>query len=113
MATGRVRRERRPDTTELASTKVRVTVTPPGNDAETSETELSIHKFVTEPAYLRVAAGVTKSTGNYESLRVDVSVTYPCYREQITDELYERLSDMVASRLDYEIEQYLNPEDTE
>ena len=68
--------------------------------------ERHIHKFISEPAYVRVGAGVTKNMGDYESLRVDVSITMPCYPEHV-DELYPILADKVADRLSEEVSQYI------
>jgi hypothetical protein len=107
MATGRVRRSRAVDTEHIEESKVTVTVQPFGKEAEAKQEVIEVHKFITEPAYVRVSAGVTKSTGNYESLRIDVSYTIPCYKEQISDKFYAAISDAVAERLDSEINQYL------
>ena len=46
---------------------------------EEKRKSIEVRKFETDPAYVRVNAGVTKNLGNYESLRVDVSLTVPCY----------------------------------
>jgi hypothetical protein len=46
---------------------------------------LTINKFVTEPAKVQVEYGLTLNLGNYESARVSVAVTVPCYREEIED----------------------------
>lgn len=42
-------------------------------------------EFVTEPTLLRVGFGVTENLGDFESLRVDISLTIPCYREELED----------------------------
>lgn len=107
MATSRVRRARTTEVERVEETTVSVTVQPFGKESTRKEETIAVHKFVTEPAYVRVSAGVTKSTGNYESLRIDVSYTIPCYKEQITDKFYKEISDEVASRLDAEINEYL------
>lgn len=31
-----------------------------------------------DPGYVRVGAGITENLGNFESLRIDVSVSLPC-----------------------------------
>jgi len=49
---------------------------------------------------------VTKNLGNYESLRVDVAVTAPCYREEI-EKVQPRIAEMVARMLDEEVAEYL------
>lgn len=67
---------------------------------------IEVRKFETEPAYVRVNAGVTKNLGNFESLRVDVSFTVPCYTEEI-EKVQKRVAALVADALDEEVEQYL------
>ena len=67
---------------------------------------LDVRKFETEPAYVRVNAGVTKNMGNYESLRLDVSISMPCYVEEI-DEVQAIVADSVADFLDAEIKNYI------
>lgn len=74
-------------------------------DREDRET-LEVRQFATEPAYVRVSAGVTKQTAPYEALRVDVSISVPCYTEEISA-VTDRVSEMVAVRLDQEIDAYL------
>lgn len=66
---------------------------------------LAVRRFVTEPAYVRVNAGVTKSPAPYESIRIDVSISVPCYVEEI-DEVLPRVADEVADYLDEEIAKY-------
>lgn len=51
-----------------------------------------------EPAYVQVAAGGTYNLGNFESMRLDVSVTLPCLPSDI-EETYERASDFVSVKL--------------
>lgn len=50
---------------------------------ENEEGELEVRRFETEPAHIRANYGMTLNLGNYESARVDVSVTLPCYTEEI------------------------------
>lgn len=70
---------------------------------------IEVRKFETEPAYVRVNAGVTKNLGNYESLRVDVSITVPCYVEEI-EKVEKRTAALVANMLDAEVIEYLGKE---
>ena len=70
---------------------------------------IEVRKFETDPAFVRVNAGVTKNLGNYESLRVDVSLTVPCYVEEI-EAVQKRTAGLVADMLDTEVEQYLGAE---
>lgn len=67
---------------------------------------ISVERFVTDPAFIRVSAGVTKNLDNYEFLRVDIAVTVPCYVEEI-DKVQPRVANMVAGMLDEEVEQYM------
>lgn len=67
---------------------------------------LEVRKFETDPAFVRVNAGVTKNLGNYESLRVDVSLTVPCYVEEM-EAVQKRTAELVATMLDEEVEEYL------
>ena len=70
---------------------------------------IEVRKLETDPAFVRVNAGVTKNLGNYESLRVDVSLTVPCYVEEI-EAVQKRTAGLVADMLDTEVEQYLGAE---
>lgn len=67
---------------------------------------IDVRKFETEPAYVRVNAGVTKNMGNYESLRLDVSISCPCYVEEI-DQVQAVVADSVAEFLNAEIANYI------
>lgn len=83
----------------------RVTIRPYGaEEQETREQEVMV--FESEPAYVRASAGVTKNLGDYESLRIDVSVSVPCYREDV-EETYEAVADQVYGLLEAEIENYM------
>ena len=55
---------------------------------------IRIRPFVTNPANISVKAGATVNLGNYESARVDVMLSVPCYVEEI-DEVYEQTKDWV------------------
>lgn len=72
---------------------------------ETDRRAISVHKFEVEPTYVRINAGVTKNLGNYESFRMDVSLSVPCYSEE-TAEVVERVSDEVSRILESELEKY-------
>lgn len=67
--------------------------------------EIEVGKFLTEPAYIRVNAGKTVNLGQYESFRIDVSITVPCYIEEI-ETVQPRVSDMVARMLEDEMVAY-------
>lgn len=49
-----------------------------------------------QPAFVRVGAGLTINTGNFESLRIDVSVTLPCLPSELED-AYDRASNYAAN----------------
>lgn len=52
----------------------------------------------TEAAFVRVGAGKTINLGNYESLRIDVSVTLPCLTSKVS-ETFQSAADFVADKL--------------
>lgn len=111
-----VRRVRRATTTpevqsheEVVNVYRTVVGASPDEMGEERREVLAVRKFSTEPAYVRVSAGVTKKTAPYEALRIDVSISVPCYMEEI-DEVYGQVSDMVASRLELEVNEYLGEE---
>lgn len=56
-----------------------------GNDVSTEESQdkIAVHKFATEPARVMVEYGLTMNMGNFESARLSVAVTLPCYREEV------------------------------
>lgn len=54
-----------------------------------------------EPAFVRVAAGGTYNLGNFESLRIDVSVTLPCLPDQV-EGAYEAASEFVSEKVQSE-----------
>jgi hypothetical protein len=76
-----------------------------GGTSETREI-IEVREFATNPAYVKVQAGVTKSLGDYEFLRVDVSISVPCYVEEI-DSVYPAVAEKVSDRLTQEVEAYL------
>lgn len=65
--------------------------------------ELMTRKFTQDDpaAYVRVGAGLTINLGDYESLRIDCSVTLPCHRGEL-DAAYAAASDYVADKLTQE-----------
>jgi hypothetical protein len=50
------------------------------------------------PAHVRISAGFTHNLGNFESFRVDCSVSIPCHRSRI-DEAAQKCSDFVAEHI--------------
>jgi len=72
---------------------------------EQEEVEFDAEIFETDPAYVRVSNGVTKNIGEYESLRIEVSVSMPCYKEMV-DEVSADCGEYVAKRLEQELDEY-------
>jgi len=68
---------------------------PPG---EGEEDVIAIHQFATDVANVSVEYALTMNLGNYESARISVSVTVPCYKEEI-DEAYEFAQAWAEQRL--------------
>jgi hypothetical protein len=107
MTTERIRRIRRPEyeaAEVVTSGQVAVTSSYLGNEA-TKVTKLKVRRFESEPAYVRVNIGTTRNMGNYESLRVDVSISAPCYPEEI-DKVVGMLGDKAAAFMDAELEKF-------
>lgn len=48
------------------------------------ETEIEV-PVIENPAYVKVAAGITKNMGNFNSLKVEVSVSVPCHVTRIEE----------------------------
>jgi hypothetical protein len=67
---------------------------------EVSNERVRIRPFISVPASISVKAGVTINLGNYESGRVDVMLTMPCYPEEI-DRVYEDVKSWVDSRVEH------------
>ncbi len=103
METRRARAATKPD---ISSTEETVIVNSVYGGEERNRTEkLSVRKFLVEPAYVRINAGMTKNMGNYESLRIDVSLTVPCYVEEI-DKVFANAADKASALLGEELKNY-------
>ena len=70
---------------------------PPSGD----EDIIAVHKFETDPAMVTVDYGLTMNLGDYNAARLSVSVTVPCYKEEI-DEAYEFAQAWAEERLSKE-----------
>jgi len=68
-----------------------------GQEAVKQE-RIRIRPFQTNPASISVKAGATVNLGNYESARIDVMLTAPCYIEEI-DDMFEHVKDWVDARM--------------
>lgn len=100
----RVRRARGTPEVSIPEGSVSVYATQFGEETEKTE-RIVVSKFVSEPAYIRVNAGMTHNMGNYESLRLDVSITMPCYPEEI-DTMFPKIAEKVNDYLKAEMENY-------
>jgi hypothetical protein len=71
-----------------------------------SETEdrslIAVHRFITEPANVGVEAGITLNLGHFEFARLNVSVSMPCYKEEV-DATYRYAQSWAKSRLQLEV----------
>ena len=103
----RQRKKITPEKISTLSTK-KITVKLYGEENEIADQE--VQAFEVEPAYVRVSEGVTKSMGNYESLRVDVAITVPCYTENI-EATFQNVSDDVNRMINEEVDRILGTDD--
>ena len=55
----------------------------PVGDEKREEDMILVDAFEVAPAQTTAKLGMTVNLGNYESLRVDVGVSVPCYKEEI------------------------------
>lgn len=119
MATARPTRTRKKKSTPKTSPPGTITVSSRilrRNDGDAEEEvlkdefeELDVQAFKVEPAYVEASAGVTKSLRQFESLRVDVKMTLPCYTERVT-ETFAYAAEWVADRLYDEVDNYFKGE---
>ena len=54
------------------------------------------------PAYINLTGGVTRNTGDFNSVKISISLTYPCNPDDI-DKSYEKIKNWVDKRLSDEI----------
>jgi hypothetical protein len=66
---------------------------------EGEEDIIAVHEFATEPAKVTVEYGLTMNLGDYNSAKLTVSVTVPCYKEEI-DDAYEFAQAWAEQRLE-------------
>lgn len=71
---------------------------------EVENKELDIHRFQTEPASVFVKFGRTINVGNFESVRLDVGVNLPCYKEEI-EGAYDKAVKFVVGKIQEEVEE--------
>jgi hypothetical protein len=71
-------------------------------DPQNTEEVVAVHRYVTQPAVVGCELGSTLNMGNYESARISVTVTVPCYREEV-DSAFEWAKDFVEERYKKEV----------
>jgi hypothetical protein len=84
-------------------TKLEVTRTL-SNKEETESERIYVRPFETNPANISVKAGATVNLGNYESARVDIMLSIPCYVEEI-DDIFPKAKEWVDKRLSFEYQE--------
>lgn len=83
--------------------RVRRTLTLGGEKVYDREVEehLDTRAFETEPAKVSVGKGITVSLAPYESARVDVHISIPCYLEEVHD-VFRALNSWVSREVETE-----------
>lgn len=66
--------------------------------AETVNEQIAVKDFLVPPARVGVEFGQTINTGNFESLRIAVTVSVPCYTEELA-EAYDHVVAFAKDRL--------------
>ena len=82
----------------LNASTIRVSRTIKKDDPEIIEEEtLEVHKFQTCPAMVSITLGGTVNLGDYQSSRFSVTVSKPCYSEEV-DDAYDVLKEDVLKK---------------
>ena len=71
---------------------------------EISDEKLEVRTFVTAPASVEIGYGLTLNIGNYESARIDVKLSVPCYREE-ADEAFAFARKWAEERVQQEVKE--------
>ena len=79
----------------------------PQNDEEV----IAIHRFATEPARVEVNLGLTLNLGNYESAKLTVGVTVPCYKEE-TEGAFVWAREWIEKKIQTEVDSIRHKKDT-
>lgn len=69
---------------------------------ESKDETIEVKTFVTPPASIELGYGLTLNIGNYESARVDVKLSVPCYKEEV-DDAYAWAKKWAEERLQQEV----------
>ncbi len=95
---------------EESRTVVSRTVYTAGNEAtpdshDEHEEVVSVPTFNTDPARVMVLGGITRNMGNFNFVKVEVSVDMPCYPETSEiDRAYTLASDIVEEKVQRELD---------
>lgn len=71
-------------------------------DPKDIEEHIHVTRFLTAPAMVGCELGATVNMGNYESARVSVSITVPCYKEE-AEAAYDWSKNFVEERFKAEV----------
>lgn len=78
---------------------------------QTEEETIAIHRFATDATKIEVSLGLTLNLGNYESAKLSVGMTVPCYKEE-SDDAFEWAKNWIADRLKVEVKNIRDKSDT-
>lgn len=81
---------------------IEVSTTVVGSKKDKAE-RIKIRPFVTETATVGVKYGATIPTGDYKSVRVDVFISSPCYKEEMLD-VFNQCSSLADELMNREVE---------
>jgi hypothetical protein len=73
-----------------------------GQSEETESENILVNKFVTTPASVSVNLGTTINLGDFQSARVGVTVTVPCYVEEL-EGAYEFAKEFAEAKIEQEV----------
>lgn len=71
---------------------------------ESKDETIEVKNFLVQPAQVEIGYGLTLNIGNYESARVDVKVSVPCYAEEVK-EAYEWAKSYAVERIKQEVKE--------
>jgi hypothetical protein len=102
------------EATKLAATQAVVTKQFKFNKSlgvpQSEEETLAVHRFLTEPARVEVSLGLTLNLTNYESAKITIGITVPCYKEE-TEDAFAWAKDWVEKRVSAEVENIRHKKD--
>ncbi len=99
----RQRTRNRPRALDIPTGTMEVTRAGYGGDSEEAET-IQVPKFEGEAGRVRVEGSITRNMGDYNSIRIGVSVEMPCYpSEHDVDRCYDWCSAKVEDKIQNEL----------